>query len=66
MLQLDNFKVLRGYGWKGFKKMSLWSQDKGNGAEEAAFLKAIEQGLPAPIPFEEIAEVTKTTLELDK
>ena len=29
VLQLNNFKKLRGFGWKGFKKMNLWSQDKG-------------------------------------
>ncbi|MDB4229133.1 bi-domain-containing oxidoreductase [Paracoccaceae bacterium] len=29
VLQLDNFRKLRGFGWKGFNKMNLWSQDKG-------------------------------------
>ena len=32
ILQMDNFKMLRGWGWKGFKKMKLWRQDKGHGA----------------------------------
>ena len=64
ILQLDNFKVLRGYGWKGFKKMSLWSQDKGHRAEVKTFVEAIENERPSPIPFEEIKEVMDVTLRL--
>jgi len=64
ILQLDNFKMLKGYGWKGFKKMKLWRQDKGHVAEVRAFVDAISRGKPSPIPFEEIVEVTRVTLEL--
>jgi predicted dehydrogenase/threonine dehydrogenase-like Zn-dependent dehydrogenase len=64
ILQLENFKVLRGYSWKGFKKMRLWRQDKGHGAEIRAFLEAVQNGGPSPIPFEEVVEVSKTTIDL--
>ncbi len=64
ILQLDNFKTLRGYGWRGFKHMTLWRQDKGHKAEMQVFADAIERGKPAPIPFEEIAEIMRITLEL--
>jgi len=64
ILQLDNFKTLKGYGWKNFKKMRLWQQDKGHEAEIKAFAEAIENGSPSPIPFEEIEEVMRMTLEL--
>ena len=64
LLQLDNFKTLRGYGWKGFKQMKLWRQDKGHAAEMQVFVNAIERGALAPIPFEEIVEVMRITLEL--
>lgn len=64
ILQLDNFKLLRGYGWKNFKKMRLWSQDKGHKAEVAAFIKAMKAGSPSPIPCGEIIEVMRTTIEL--
>ncbi|MFZ9690342.1 MAG: bi-domain-containing oxidoreductase, partial [Phycisphaerales bacterium] len=37
VLQLDNFRKLRGFGWKGFKSMNLWRQDKGQVACAAAF-----------------------------
>jgi len=64
ILQLDNFRVLRGFGWKRFKTMRLWRQDKGHGAEVKAFVEAVSNGGPSPIPFEEIVEVTKVSLDL--
>ena len=64
VLQLDNFRVLRGFGWPGFKRMSLWRQDKGQRACAAAFVAAIERGEPAPIPFEEIVEVTRASFDI--
>ena len=64
ILQLDNFRVLRGYGWKGFSAMKLWSQDKGHTAGVRSFLEAVERGSPSPIPFEELIEVTRATLAL--
>jgi len=63
ILQLDNFRTLRAFGWPGFHTMRLWSQDKGANACVAAFLKAVREGAPSPIPFEELLEVTRTTLQ---
>jgi predicted dehydrogenase/threonine dehydrogenase-like Zn-dependent dehydrogenase len=64
ILQLENFINLRGYGWPGFKKMNLWRQDKGHAAEIKAFIEAVRNGGPSPIPFEEIEEITRTTLDI--
>lgn len=66
VLQLDNFRKLRGFAWSGFNKMNLWRQDKGQKACAAAFIGAIRNGGVAPIPFEEIAEVSRVTIELSK
>ena len=63
VLQLDNFRVLTGFGWPGFSTTKLWSQDKGQKACAAAFVTAVEQGLPSPIPFAEIIEVSRVTIE---
>ncbi len=63
VLQLDNFRKLKGFGWPGFGKLNLWRQDKGQQACAQAFLQAIETGLPA-IPAEEIFEVARVTLEV--
>lgn len=62
ILQLNNFKKLTGFGWPGFRKMNLWQQDKGQNASAAAFLDAVRQGGVSPIPFEEIVEVSRTTI----
>jgi len=63
VLQLDNFRKLKGYGWPGFSKMNLWKQDKGQSACTAAFLQAVETGMPA-IPPAEIFEVARVTIEV--
>lgn len=63
VLQLDNFRKLKGYGWPGFSKMNLWTQDKGQKACAAAFLQAVEQGVPV-IPVDEIFEVARVTIEV--
>lgn len=64
ILQLDNFRSLRGYGWPGFSKMNLWRQDKGQAACAAAFVDAIRLGRSAPIPFEDLVEVTRTSFDI--
>jgi predicted dehydrogenase/threonine dehydrogenase-like Zn-dependent dehydrogenase len=63
VLQLDNFRKLHGFGWPGFRKMNLWSQDKGQKACAKAFVDAVAGRGPAPIPFEEIIEVAKVSIE---
>ena len=63
-LQLDNFIKLKGFGWKGFKKLNLWKQDKGQNACSAAFIGSIKQGKPAPIPADELFEVAKVTIDI--
>ncbi|MRH78516.1 zinc-binding dehydrogenase [Spiribacter sp. C176] len=64
VLQLDNYRRLTGFGWPGFKKMNLWRQDKGQKACAAAFLEAVRSGGLAPIPVEEIFEVSRVSIEL--
>ncbi len=63
ILQLDNFRRLKGFGWPGFGTMNLWRQDKGQKACAEAFVRAVEQSGAAPIPFEELIEVSRVTIE---
>jgi predicted dehydrogenase len=63
VLQLDNFRKLRAFGWPGFRGMNLWRQDKGQNACAAAFLAAVAKGAPAPIPRQEILEVARVSIE---
>jgi predicted dehydrogenase len=64
VLALENFRRLIGYNWPGFKRMALWRQDKGHNGAVAAFAEAIRRGQPSPIPFEELAEATRVTLQI--
>ena len=63
VLQLSNFRKLRGFGWPGFSKMNLWNQDKGQKACAKAFVNAISHGMQSPIPIAEIMEIAKTSIE---
>ena len=62
-LQLDNFLKLRGFNWPGFRKHSLWLQDKGQDACSKAFLNSIENSGESPIPHHEIFEVSRVAIE---
>ena len=64
VLQLDNFRRLRGWGWKGFSRMNLWRQDKGQKACAQAFVTAVQRGGTAPIAVDEIFEVSRVTIEI--
>ncbi len=64
VLQLDNYRKLTGFGWPSFTKMNLWRQDKGQKGCAAAFLQAVANGVSAPIPFEEITEVARISIEI--
>ena len=63
VLQLDNFRKLTGYGWKGFKYKTLWRQDKGQNACINNFVSSIEQGSDTPIAIDEIFEVAKASIK---
>jgi predicted dehydrogenase/threonine dehydrogenase-like Zn-dependent dehydrogenase len=62
ILQLENFRRLRSFGWPHFSGNSLWRQDKGQRHCVATFVQAIANGSPSPIPFNELIEVAETTL----
>jgi len=64
VLQLDNFRKLKGFGWPGFNKMNISKQDKGQKACAAAFVEAIESGSESPIPFAELIEVANATFDV--
>jgi predicted dehydrogenase len=64
ILQLDNFRKLKGFGWPGFKSKKLFKQDKGHYNEIQSFLESIKSNSNQPIPFDEIMEVSRTTIEI--
>lgn len=64
VLQLDNFRTLTGWGWPGFSRMRLMAQDKGQEACAAAFVRAVRAGGPAPIPLDELLEVSRVSIQV--
>ena len=64
VLQLDNFRKLKGFGWKGFNKMNLWSQNKGQENCVKAFMDSITRGDKSPIPQDEIFEVARVSVDI--
>ncbi|MCB2262355.1 MAG: hypothetical protein LGR52_05355 [Candidatus Thiosymbion ectosymbiont of Robbea hypermnestra] len=64
VLRLDNFRTLTGFGWSSFRRQHLRRQDKGQRACAAAFVTALREGGPTPIPVEELLEVSRVSIEL--
>jgi predicted dehydrogenase len=62
VLELDNFRVLRGCGWSNFSRFKTWSQDKGHEAECRRFIDRIAEGGPPLIPFAQLENVTRISL----
>ncbi len=61
VLELDNFRRLYGYGWRGFSKHKLLRQDKGHTAEVRAFVERVAAGGSPLIPFTELENVTEAS-----
>lgn len=59
-LILDNWRKLKGYGFKGFSKASS-SQDKGHFNQFNLLMKSIKEGGEPLIPFESIVNTTKAS-----
>lgn len=64
VLQIDNFRKLIGYDWKGFNKDKLMSQDKGQSNCSKSFIQSIQNGDVSPIPFNEIMEVARCSVDI--
>jgi len=64
VLQLNNFRELRGFGWKGFNKFKTMRQNKGQKECVAAFVNSVTSGSMAPIPMQEILEVSRLTINI--
>lgn len=64
VLQFDNFRKLQGFDWPGFSKLNLSRQDKGQTACATRFVEAVRMGGAAPIPADEIFEVSRLAIEV--
>lgn len=64
VLQLDNFRSLKGFGWSGFKHFKTWSQNKGQDDCVREFMTSVKNGGDPPIPQNEIFEVARVSLAI--
>jgi len=61
VIRMENFRLTKAYGFKGFSSFRTWRQDKGHRAEMAAFVKAVGENAPPLIPFNEIVNATRAS-----
>jgi len=66
VLQMDNYRVLKGFDWTGFNKMKLMKQDKGQYACAREFIESIRDGKEAPIPYDEVMESSRISIEVSE
>ena len=64
VMQIDNFRTLRSFGWSGGPDSKLWRQDKGQFSCARAFVDAARGGGANPIPVEEIFEIAEICIDL--
>lgn len=60
ILILDNFRKLKGYGFRDFSSMST-SLDKGHKSQFLQLIKQVKEGRASLIPFEELINTTKAS-----
>jgi predicted dehydrogenase len=61
IVSMDNFRVVRGAGFRKFSSFKTRSQDKGHSAEFDSWVRFIENGGNTIIPFDETINVTRAT-----
>lgn len=64
--RVDNFRKLEGFGAPGVKGSVLGGQDKGQNEMAKLVVDAVAGGKPAPIPADELFEVARATIALDR
>jgi predicted dehydrogenase/threonine dehydrogenase-like Zn-dependent dehydrogenase len=60
---IDNWRKLHRFGTRGPLFEMSKRQDKGHASEVEAWLRAIKQGGPAPIPLDELIEVSRWSID---
>jgi hypothetical protein len=58
VVRLENFRKTSGFGFRGFKSLKTWRQDKGHSGEFAAFVDRVKAGGPPLISLPELVNVT--------
>lgn len=64
ILQLNNFRVMKGYNWLNFNSKRLLKQDKGHINSIREFTNSIRDKKCSPISFQEIYDTSKLAIEI--
>ena len=64
VLQIDNFRRMKGFGWKDFSKMNLLWQDKGQFNLAKEFINSLDNPNNPPIPIGEVFEVARYSIDI--
>ncbi len=64
VLQIDNFRRMKGFGWKDFSKMNLLWQDKGQFNLAKTFINSLDNPNNPPIPIGEVFEVARYSIDI--
>jgi predicted dehydrogenase len=64
-LELDNFRLLRAYGYPQLRRMRLYRQDKGHQAELRQFVHRVQTGGKPVIDPEDLWSVTQAALQAE-
>lgn len=62
--RIDNFKSLQTWGWPKSRTGLKLRQDKGHANALKAFVSAVQGDGVAPIPFEELMEISRATIHI--
>ena len=65
ILQIENFRRLRTWGWAGRPGGLRWRQEKGQRACAQAFVDAVRAGGQSPIPFDQVLEIARQTIHIE-
>ena len=65
ILEIDNFKTLKGYGFSDFKSLKNRNQDKGHATCINKFLESVSSNKPL-ISFEDLMSVSRLSVKLDE
>lgn len=64
VLQNENFRKLRAFGWPGQHTVWLRKQDKGQLGSVRAFLSATTETAVPPVPLDELIEVSRAAVDV--
>jgi predicted dehydrogenase/threonine dehydrogenase-like Zn-dependent dehydrogenase len=62
ILEVDNFRLTKGYGVKGFSKLKTFRQEKGHRQQFSALIDRVTKGGDWLIPQEELTNVTLASI----